>query len=277
MITGLIVDARLTLVSGHAERLAALRSGSIDGSVFNAPFGAIAKKFNFNIVADATALGIPYFNTGMCGSAKVMQKNEGRILNFLRAYVEAIKGADGRTLGEQWRDGGQQAYNAVHGALRCLGERANSLLKTTVKALRRWRGCPWRIGDIVGRKYTFLVTILIMGLSTTLAAICAALMAIFSYSGLITPWLMLASTLSTVTTRGELMAAESGWRLVLAPMAGVTNVAFRTLCRELELARAGTVSRITARLSGPVRMTSPAASVIFRAGGRARSVSSIRR
>ena len=33
----------------------------------------------------------------------------------------------------------QQAYNAVHGALRCLGERANSLLKTTFKALRRWR------------------------------------------------------------------------------------------------------------------------------------------
>jgi ABC-type nitrate/sulfonate/bicarbonate transport system substrate-binding protein len=27
----------------------------------------------------------------MCGSAKLLQKNEGRILNFLRAYVEAIK------------------------------------------------------------------------------------------------------------------------------------------------------------------------------------------
>ncbi|HEY2557467.1 MAG TPA: tRNA dihydrouridine synthase DusB, partial [Diaminobutyricibacter sp.] len=30
--------------------------------------------------------------------------------------------------------------------------------------------------------------------------------------------------------------------VVLAPMAGVTNIAFRTLCRELEVARAGTIS-----------------------------------
>ena len=42
----------------------------------------------------------------------------------------------------------QQTYNTVHGALRCLGERANSLLKTTFKALRRWRGCPWNIGQV---------------------------------------------------------------------------------------------------------------------------------
>jgi NitT/TauT family transport system substrate-binding protein len=78
-------------IGNESERLAALKSGSIDGSVFNAPFGAEAKRFNFNILADAGALGIPYFNTGMCGSARFLQKNETKILNFLRAYLEAIK------------------------------------------------------------------------------------------------------------------------------------------------------------------------------------------
>jgi len=84
-------DVTILQIGNEADRLAALRSGSVDGSVFNAPFGALAKKFNFNILADAGALGIPYFNTGICGSAKLLQKNEGKILNFLRAYLEAIK------------------------------------------------------------------------------------------------------------------------------------------------------------------------------------------
>jgi hypothetical protein len=51
---------------------------------------------------------------------------------------------------------GQQAYNAIHGALRCLGERANSLVKTTYKALRRYRGCPWRLGAIVAAALVLL-------------------------------------------------------------------------------------------------------------------------
>ncbi len=50
----------------------------------------------------------------------------------------------------------QRAYNAVHGALRCLGERANSLLKTTFKALRRYRGRPWRLGKIVAATLVLL-------------------------------------------------------------------------------------------------------------------------
>jgi hypothetical protein len=42
----------------------------------------------------------------------------------------------------------QRSCNAVHGALRCSGDRANALLKITYKVLR-YCGCPRRIGDIV--------------------------------------------------------------------------------------------------------------------------------
>ncbi|WP_460624487.1 transposase family protein, partial [Kineosporia babensis] len=50
----------------------------------------------------------------------------------------------------------QKAHNSLHSAVRALGERANSILKTTFKALRRWRGCPWRIGDIVAAALVLL-------------------------------------------------------------------------------------------------------------------------
>jgi NitT/TauT family transport system substrate-binding protein len=84
-------DVAILQIGNEAERLAALKSGAIDGSVFNAPFGAEARRFDFNIIADAGALGIPYFNTGICGSARVIQKNETKVSNFLRAYLEAVK------------------------------------------------------------------------------------------------------------------------------------------------------------------------------------------
>jgi hypothetical protein len=50
----------------------------------------------------------------------------------------------------------QQTYNTVHSALRCLGERANSLLKTTYKVLRHYRGCPWRLGHITAAALVLL-------------------------------------------------------------------------------------------------------------------------
>ena len=47
-------------------------------------------------------------------------------------------------------------FLSVHGALRCLGERANSLLRTTYKVLRRHRGRPWRIGKIAAAALVLL-------------------------------------------------------------------------------------------------------------------------
>jgi hypothetical protein len=44
----------------------------------------------------------------------------------------------------------------THNGKRALGERGNSLLKTTFKALRNISLCPWRIGTIVAAALVLL-------------------------------------------------------------------------------------------------------------------------
>jgi len=50
----------------------------------------------------------------------------------------------------------QQQYNKAHNGLRALGERANSVLKMTFKALRNISLDPWRIGAIVAAALVIL-------------------------------------------------------------------------------------------------------------------------
>ena len=52
----------------------------------------------------------------------------------------------------------QKTANKAHNSMRAIGERGNSLLKTTFKALRRVSLCPWRIGDIVAAALVLLHT-----------------------------------------------------------------------------------------------------------------------
>jgi hypothetical protein len=50
----------------------------------------------------------------------------------------------------------QKTTNLIHAHLRSQAERANSLLKTTFKALRRVSLCPWRIGAIIAAALVLL-------------------------------------------------------------------------------------------------------------------------
>jgi hypothetical protein len=52
----------------------------------------------------------------------------------------------------------QKTYNKAHNGTRAIGERGNSLLKTTFKALRNVSLCPWRIGTIVAAALVLLHT-----------------------------------------------------------------------------------------------------------------------
>jgi hypothetical protein len=50
----------------------------------------------------------------------------------------------------------QRTVNLLHAATRAPAERSNSLLKTTLKALRRISLCPWRIGAITAAALVLL-------------------------------------------------------------------------------------------------------------------------
>lgn len=84
-------DVTILQIGDEPARLAAVKSGNIDGTVMNAPFGTEAEKQKLNVLADSLKMGIPFFNTGLLGSRRFLERQEGKVLNFLRAYLEAIK------------------------------------------------------------------------------------------------------------------------------------------------------------------------------------------
>jgi ABC-type nitrate/sulfonate/bicarbonate transport system substrate-binding protein len=65
--------------------------GNIEGTVVKAPFSSEAERLKLNVIADSVKMDIPFFNTGLLGSRKYLEKQDAKVMNFLRAYLEAIK------------------------------------------------------------------------------------------------------------------------------------------------------------------------------------------
>ncbi len=86
-----VKEASILQIGDEPSRIAAIKSGNIDGSVANAPFGTEAERLKLNVLADSVKMDIPFFNTGLLGSKRFLDKQESKIMNFLRAYLEAIK------------------------------------------------------------------------------------------------------------------------------------------------------------------------------------------
>jgi ABC-type nitrate/sulfonate/bicarbonate transport system substrate-binding protein len=84
-------DVTILQIGEEPARSAAVQAGNIDGTVMNAPFGAQAEKLKLSIVADSVKMDIPFFGTGMLGSRRVLEREENKVLNVMRAYLEAIK------------------------------------------------------------------------------------------------------------------------------------------------------------------------------------------
>jgi len=86
-----IKEATILQIGDEPSRIAAIKSGNIDGTVANAPFGIEAERLKLNVIADSVKMDIPFFNTGLLGSKRFLDRQEARVMNFLRAYLESIK------------------------------------------------------------------------------------------------------------------------------------------------------------------------------------------
>ena len=84
-------EATILQIGDEPSRIAAIKSGNIDGTVANAPFGIEAERLKLNVIADSVKMDIPFFNTGLLGSKRFLDRQEAKVMNFLRAYLESIK------------------------------------------------------------------------------------------------------------------------------------------------------------------------------------------
>jgi NitT/TauT family transport system substrate-binding protein len=86
-----VKEATILQIGDEPARIAAIKSGNIDGTVANAPFGTEAERLKLSIIADSVKMDIPFFNTGLLGSKRYLDKQDAKVMDFLRAYLEAIK------------------------------------------------------------------------------------------------------------------------------------------------------------------------------------------
>jgi NitT/TauT family transport system substrate-binding protein len=84
-------EATILQVGDEPTRIAAITSGNVDGTVVNAPFGSEAERLKLTVIADSVKMNIPFFNTGLLGSKHYLDKQDVKVMNFLRAYLESIK------------------------------------------------------------------------------------------------------------------------------------------------------------------------------------------
>ena len=86
-----VKEATILQIGDESARIAAITSGNVDGTVVNAPFGSEAERLKLSVLADSVKMNIPFFNTGLLSSRRFLDKQDAKVMNFLRAYLESIR------------------------------------------------------------------------------------------------------------------------------------------------------------------------------------------
>jgi ABC-type nitrate/sulfonate/bicarbonate transport system substrate-binding protein len=83
-------DVALLQVGGGAERVAAMQSNAVQGTLLTSPEELMAKKLGFNVIADLGQLGIPFLHSAVITREEVAKQQPELVENFARAVVEGI-------------------------------------------------------------------------------------------------------------------------------------------------------------------------------------------
>jgi ABC-type nitrate/sulfonate/bicarbonate transport system substrate-binding protein len=83
-------DVTIIQIGNQRERMSALLSGTVDGSVVDAPNTLIARQQGFVELADSSKLGLTYPHNNIATTDRFIREEPQTVFGFLRAFVEGI-------------------------------------------------------------------------------------------------------------------------------------------------------------------------------------------
>jgi NitT/TauT family transport system substrate-binding protein len=84
-------DVAILQVGGQTSRLAALKAGTVDGTVVIPPLSGAAQRLGYNVLFSMTKLGISYPQEGIVVSRQYLSSHRETVIRFLKAFLEAVK------------------------------------------------------------------------------------------------------------------------------------------------------------------------------------------
>ena len=85
-----VKEVTLMQIGNQRERLSALLSGAVDGSVIDAPNTLIARQQGFRQLADASGLGLAYPHNNIATTERFIREEPETVMSFVRAFVEGV-------------------------------------------------------------------------------------------------------------------------------------------------------------------------------------------
>ena len=83
-------DVSLIVVGGTSERIASLRLGKIQGTLFSPPQNITAQREGFNPLADVAELGLPFVHIGVATTRTFIRDNLEIVRRYVKSHIEAI-------------------------------------------------------------------------------------------------------------------------------------------------------------------------------------------